>query len=212
MIGMIFGRLTVLHRAPPRNKRTMFMCQCKCGAKVAVRRDALKRGDKISCGCLHYAGGRDIQEAWQACLANRIVTANGCWEYGGARNNKGYGRCMYGQKEVSVHRLSAAINLHLDLESGIQALHRCDNPPCFNPEHLFTGTQSDNVRDCVKKGRQKEIKKTHCPQGHPYRGANLRIRNNGKRVCRTCANERLRRIYHLKNPKASSVGPRAVYV
>lgn len=212
MTGLVFGRLTVLYKLPPPNRKTVWMCLCKCGKQVSARASALRCGDKRSCGCLHYGGGRDIQEAWAACLEKKVVTSSGCWEYTGARNNKGYGKCMFGQKEISAHRLSAAVNLGLDLSSGLQACHDCDNPPCFNPDHLFIGTQSDNVRDCVAKGRQKEIKKTHCASGHPYSGANLRIAKNGKRICRTCANDRLRNLYHARHPNAPHFGPRAVYM
>jgi hypothetical protein len=52
-----------------------------------------------------------------------------------------------------VHRLSAVEFLNFDPDSRLLVLHRCDNPSCFNPEHLFIGSQQDNIHDCVDKGR-----------------------------------------------------------
>jgi hypothetical protein len=57
------------------------------------------------------------------------------------------------RKKYYVHRLAAHLWLGLDLDSRVCVLHRCDNPPCFNPDHLFLGTQSDNLRDSISKGR-----------------------------------------------------------
>lgn len=59
-----------------------------------------------------------------------------------------------GKKKRLVHRIAAAIWLGFDLESDLQVNHHCDNPPCFNPEHLFIGTQKDNLRDMDAKGRR----------------------------------------------------------
>lgn len=64
--------------------------------------------------------------------------------------------------------------------------HKCDNPRCVNPNHLYLGTYFDNNRDMVKRGRHAESRKTQCPYGHPYSGQNLRTLK-GKRYCRSCA-------------------------
>ena len=76
--------------------------------------------------------------------------------------------------------------------TGPNVLHTCDNPPCFEPAHLFRGTQSDNMKDCRDKGRLRpgagrhNIAKTHCPQGHPYSEANTYVSAKGSRICRAC--------------------------
>lgn len=75
-----------------------------------------------------------------------------CWEWTASLNSKGYGRMnMQGRTGLS-HRLSWLIHFS-EIPDGLDVLHHCDNPKCVNPNHLFLGTHSDNMRDMVKKGR-----------------------------------------------------------
>lgn len=75
-----------------------------------------------------------------------------CWPWNGSYNPYGYGRLQVRGKTYMAHRLA------LEMASGkfsddICVLHRCDNPSCCNPSHLFLGTQSDNMKDMAAKGR-----------------------------------------------------------
>lgn len=77
-----------------------------------------------------------------------------CWEWQGARISKGYGwiKTPIGNRTAS--RVAAYLSGVLDsLSSPLCVLHRCDNPPCCNPAHLFVGTNTDNVNDRVAKNR-----------------------------------------------------------
>ena len=78
-------------------------------------------------------------------------TNKGCLEWNRARNACGYG-LIHAGKETLAHRIAWAIK-YGPIPKGIQVLHRCDNPPCINPKHLFTGTQNDNIHDAVRKNR-----------------------------------------------------------
>lgn len=75
----------------------------------------------------------------------------GCLNWNAAINNKGYGFFWDGTKVVLAHRFSWEFNV--GPTNGYHVLHKCDNPRCVNPEHLFIGTQSDNMKDAVKKNR-----------------------------------------------------------
>jgi hypothetical protein len=80
------------------------------------------------------------------------IPDTGCWEWYGAFNNYGYGSIRVDGLRVGAHRASYVAHVG-PLPSNMQVLHKCDNPSCVNPDHLFLGTQSDNVYDMVHKGR-----------------------------------------------------------
>lgn len=77
-----------------------------------------------------------------------------CWVYtgSGTRTAPFYGTTKVKGIMCLVHRVMAHV-LKGPIEEGMQVLHRCDNPPCWNPKHLFYGTQADNIQDCASKGR-----------------------------------------------------------
>ena len=125
---------------------------------------------------------------------NRFDPVTGCWNWIGRRGHNGYGITSYmGNNNVRVHRLSAHFYLGFDLKSNLLVCHRCDNPACFNPKHLFIGTISANAVDSVKKGRHAESKKTHCPQGHEYNEQNTYSWRPNVRRCRVCNAEAQKR-------------------
>lgn len=76
-----------------------------------------------------------------------------CWLWTGSRLPDGYGVIRVDGKKYPVHRLSLHLYKGFNLESDLVACHTCDNPPCFNPAHLFIGTKADNNRDRNNKGR-----------------------------------------------------------
>ena len=83
-----------------------------------------------------------------------INKKSGCWEWLGERNKKrGYGRIFLDKKRKLAHRMAAHVWKNFDLTSKLLVLHHCDNNLCINPEHLFIGTQDDNMRDMANKKR-----------------------------------------------------------
>jgi HNH endonuclease len=88
----------------------------------------------------------------------------GCWEWRGTKRKDGYGVLMVGGALIRAHRLSWEL-ANGPIPKGLSVLHRCDNPPCVRPDHLFVGTQRDNLADMTAKGRRVPYK------GRPQRGA-----------------------------------------
>lgn len=84
----------------------------------------------------------------------RIRKTRGCWIWTGAKITAGYGTLNVNGKTAYAHRLSWSIH-HGRIPGKLFVLHRCDNPACVRPSHLFLGTAKDNAVDMVKKGRNK---------------------------------------------------------
>lgn len=76
----------------------------------------------------------------------------GCWLWTAYRDPKGYGRAASTGREVLAHRVAWTL-YRGPIPAGQHVLHKCDNPPCCNPDHLFVGTNLDNVADRIAKGR-----------------------------------------------------------
>ena len=85
----------------------------------------------------------------------KAAKSDGCWKWTGVKNPAGYGLINPGGRAPPwlAHRVSWTIHVG-PIPSGMCVLHRCDNPECTNPEHLFIGDYAANAADKVSKGRQ----------------------------------------------------------
>src|SRR4249920_2161217 len=86
-----------------------------------------------------------------------VIKGPECWGWSGYTGGDGYGRITIGHnRQGKAHRFSYEIHRG-PIPDGMQVLHRCDNPPCTRPDHLFLGTARDNVADMDVKGRRKSV-------------------------------------------------------
>lgn len=104
---------------------------------------------------------KDIKRFWQKVNKDGSIPAHcpelgQCWEWLAGLNTAGYGQFSQKSKKLSAHRVSYELNYD-NIPDDLFVLHKCDNPKCVNPYHLFLGTPKDNTTDMFKKGRNAPI-------------------------------------------------------
>ena len=140
-----------------------------------------------------------VAEARQLAEARSVPEPNtGCWLWLGDVGRKDYARITVNRKSMRVSRLILGLT-----DRRVQARHTCDTPLCVNPEHLLPGTNSDNVRDAVRRKRHSESRKTHCKRGHSLENAYV-FANHNERRCRVCERDARRRASAGSSPKPES--------
>lgn len=85
----------------------------------------------------------------------QIADDSSCWPWTATKIRKGYGRFNLKGENLLAHRVAWELSKG-KIPSGLHVLHRCDNPSCCNPTHLFLGTNNDNVKDKINKGRLRQ--------------------------------------------------------
>lgn len=131
------------------------VCRCECGGRIIVSFSNLRIGRVKSCGCIIPDHSKPHTLAQSKRSFFRKVNRgnhNSCWEWMGGKNRDGYGTAVFLSRHYGAHRASWMIH-NGPIPKKMSVLHRCDNPGCVNPDHLWLGTQADNVRDCKAKGR-----------------------------------------------------------
>ena len=115
----------------------------------------------------------------------RVERGDGCWEWRGTRRRDGYGQLMVNGKLIRAHRLAYELSVG-PIPPGLSVCHRCDNPPCVRPDHLWLGSRAENLADMTAKGRRRHF------MGRPQAGSlnhNAKLTEDDIRVMRLMASQ-----------------------
>lgn len=174
-------------------KRTPFFIACKfCGIRVRTKPSAGTRFCSRRCTDEFQ---RRMAVPPEIRFWERVQKTDGCWLWTAWKKPEGYGKIwINGRGPVFAHRYSWELAHGQQLDRSVFLCHRCDNPQCVRPDHLFPGDAKANALDASLKGRTAGQRMTHCRRGHEFTPENTRLRNNW-RVCRACHRDKERERY-----------------
>ena len=136
---------------PTPSSRVYRICK-QCSKTFAVWPSALKNGGGIFCGAECYHANQFANRVpLETKFWKYVNKTDGCWLWTGKARREGYGAVGW-PKTISAHRLSWGLH-NGPIPAGLWVLHKCDVRLCVRPDHLFLGTNLDNMRDRIKKRR-----------------------------------------------------------
>jgi len=148
-IGHGHRKFISMCKKPSENNPTI-QCKCGCGTSL-LKFDNTGRPREYCIG--HNKTPINIEIAfWK-----NVKKTDSCWIWNGSKQAAGYGELGYRGKRYAAHRVSWEIH-NGEIKNSLHVLHKCDNPSCTNPKHLFLGTHADNMHDAQNKKRIR-----HCP-------------------------------------------------
>jgi len=156
-----FGRLIALSVAGnDESGRVLWKFKCDCGSELIALGSRVNSGRKLSCGCLVRDTASNTQKTRRKAntvseYINHRVSIDettGCWNWLGKLDKDGYGEFFFNNTKSRAHR-SVYEHFIGQIPAGLIACHKCDNPSCVNPDHIFLGTSKDNAIDARDKGR-----------------------------------------------------------
>ncbi len=154
---------------------TVKLCECGCGEPAPIATKTNKAKGHVKGHPTRFVNGHHSRRplTWTAVDCGYETP---CWVYDGPKEKRGYGQriCREGER-LAAHRF-AWVATHGTIPDDLFVLHRCDNPSCVRPDHLFLGTTSDNIRDKFAKGR--DVRGEQHPHAKLTEAAVLAIRSD----------------------------------
>lgn len=138
---------TIRNKSGPERIKTCEQCKMQF-----TTNESRVRFCSLSCSNRARGGMRTAAEKF----LSKVSKSDGCWEWQGSRSRRGYGWFSSAAHTYNVPAHRASYELFCsEIPPGLYVLHKCDNPPCVRPDHLFIGTQRDNIHDMIQKGRHR---------------------------------------------------------
>ncbi len=125
-------------------------CVCDAGRKARRARGLRRRSPDTT-----------LAEAFNASF---VAFPDDCWVWIGTTRPDGYGVVRFGGRQTLAHRVAKTLLGGASVPDDAVVCHRCDNPRCVNPDHLFVGTMRDNIHDAWRKGRMRPRGKAQPPR------------------------------------------------
>lgn len=144
--GMRFGKALVVNPVRLAGRQLMWSCKCDCGVWFNSLAHPLLVGQRVGCPS---CSRKKYHDFWSGVKKS---SKNKCWLWQRAISKQGYGTLSRNRLPFGAHRM-AWILTNGEIPNGLFVCHRCDNPPCCNPHHLFLGTHKDNMVDRQNKGK-----------------------------------------------------------
>ena len=165
--GQRFGKLVVITK--DEEKKRKYFCKCDCGVIKSIFETNLINGTIVSCTCFKNLSKEEYNLRATERFIDHVKKTETCWNWKGVKHKQGYGLFSYRSRYMLAHRVAWILFVGL-IPEGMNICHKCDNTSCVNPNHLFLGTQKDNITDMFSKNR-----KSHQRENHPKYKMTLEI-------------------------------------
>lgn len=139
-------------------------CHCGCGEKTKIAKNTDRARGYVKGQPRPFLPGHVARIRAKRPAESRLLEKvnstdpNKCWEWQAAHTKRGYGCFAYQGRQDMAHRVSYKLFVGA-IPANHDVCHKCDNPACINPGHLFVGTRSDNMQDMAQKGRHSSPRK-----------------------------------------------------
>lgn len=171
------------------------LCLCGCGNPTSLAPQTARGRDLIKGEprpCLFGHRRLATPDEAERRFWRKVQKTDECWLWQGTRDRRGYGQLRVNKKSRPAHRISYEL-LVGPIPVGLVIDHLCRNPSCVNPAHLEAVTDRVNILrgSCLSAQRARQ---SYCKRGHPLVLTNVYRDKKGRRFCRTCKAERMKKV------------------